>query len=111
MGIPLQQRVISVLPAGVIAKQPNTPQNAKPHDELLLDRILMTLSDIVLDPRPSIQPVVRGRILSDIISGALDSAFNSKNLSIEKRDYYRKVASSVIAEYVPVVNSYVGRIY
>ena len=111
VGIPLQQRVISVLPAGVIAKQPNTPQNAKPHDELLLDRILMTLSDIVLDPRPSIQPVVRGRILSDIISGALDSAFNSKNLSIEKRDYYRKVASSVIAEYVPVVNSYVGRIY
>lgn len=111
VGIPLQQRVISVLPAGVIAKQPNTPQNGKPHDEILLDRILMTLSDIVLDPRPSIQPVVRGRILSDIISGALDLAFNPQSLSIEKRDYYQKVASSVIAEYVPVVHSFMGRIY
>lgn len=111
VGIPLQQRVISVLPAGVIARQSNTPRNDKPHDEILLDRILMTLSDIVLDPRPSIQPVVRGRILSDIVSGALDLAFNSKSLSIEKRDYYQKVASSVIAEYVPVVDSFMGRIY
>lgn len=111
VGIPLQQRVISVLPAGVIARQSNTPQNDKPHDEVLLDRILMTLSDIVLDPRPSIQSVVRGRILSDIISGALNLAFNPKSLSIEKRDYYQKVASSVIAEYVPVVDSFMGRIY
>ena len=71
----------------------------------------MTLSDIVLDPRPSIQPVVRGRILSDIISGAIDLAFNSKSLSIEKKDYYQKAASSVIAEYVPIVDSFVGRTY
>ena len=111
VGIPLQQRVISVLPAGVIAKQSYTPPSDKPHDELLLDRILMTLADIVLDPRPSIQPVVRGRILSDMISGALDLSFNSKSMSTEKRDYYQKVASAVIAEYVPVVDSFMGRIY
>lgn len=104
VGIPLQQRVISVLPAGVIAKQSDAPSSGKPHDKLLLDRILLTLSDITLDTRPSIQPVVRGRILSDIISGSLDLAFNSKSISAERRDHYQNVASMVIEEYVPVVD-------
>lgn len=102
--IPLQQRVISVLPAGVIAKQSQAPLSDKPCDEVLLDRILLTLSGIVLDTRPSIQPVVRGRILSDIISGSLDLAFNSKNISAERRNYYHGAASRVIEEYVSVVD-------
>lgn len=104
VGIPLQQRVISVLPAGVIAKQSDAPTSGKPHDELLLNHILLTLSDIITDTRPSIQPVVRGRILSDIISGSLDLAFNSKSISAERRDYYQNVASRVIEEYVPIID-------
>ena len=104
VGIPLQQRVISVLPAGVIAKQSDAPSSGKPHDELLLDRILLTLSGIILDTRPSIQPVVRGRILSDIISGSLDLAFNSKSISAERRDHYQNAASRAIEEYVLIVD-------
>lgn len=100
VGIPLQQRVISVLPAGVIAKQSNIPPNATPHDEHLLNHILFTLSDIVLDTRPSIQSVIRGRILSDIVSAALDLSYNSKDMSTERKIYYEKVISKVIEEYV-----------
>lgn len=103
VGIPLQQRVISVLPAGVIAKQSDAPSSGKPHDELLLDHVMSTLSDITLDTRPSIQPVLRGRILSDIISGSLELAFNSTSVSPERRAFYAKISSSVIEEYVLVV--------
>lgn len=104
VGIPLQQRVISVLPAGVIAKQSQALSSGKPCDEPLLDRVLLTLSGIVLDPRPSIQPVILGRILSDIISAALDLACNSKAVSSEKKGYYKSFASRVIEEYVSVVD-------
>lgn len=104
VGIPLQQRVISVLPAGVIARQSQTPLSEKSCDEPLLDCVLLTLSTIILDPRSSIQPVIRGRILSDIISGALDLACNSKAVSSERKNYYQNVASRVIEEYVSVVD-------
>lgn len=104
VGIPLQQRVISVLPAGVIAKQSNLPPSDKPHDEALLDRILSALSAILLDPRPSIQSVIRGRILSDIISGALDLSINSNSISTEKRSFYQNVVDDLIKEYVSAVD-------
>ncbi|KAJ6133891.1 hypothetical protein N7523_000213 [Penicillium sp. IBT 18751x] len=76
VGIPLQQRVISVLPAGVIAKQAHSLTSSIPHDKDLLQHVMTILLNILLDSRPSIQPVIRGRILSDIISGAADLAFN-----------------------------------
>ncbi|KAJ5674467.1 uncharacterized protein N7477_004401 [Penicillium maclennaniae] len=76
VGIPLQQRVISVLPAGVIAKQAHSLASSIPHDKDLLQHVMTILLNILLDSRPSIQPVIRGRILSDIISGAADLAFN-----------------------------------
>lgn len=100
IGIPLQQRVISVLPAGVIAKQSNIPLNESPHDEGLLNNILFIISSIVVDTRSSIQSVVRGRILSDIISGALDLSHNSKEISIERKSYYQDIISKVIEAYV-----------
>lgn len=100
VGIPLQQRVISVLPAGVIAKQSDLHPSDKPHDEALLDHILSGLSAILLDPRPSIQPVIRGRILSDIISGALDLSINSKSTSTERKSFYQNFIDDLINEYV-----------
>lgn len=104
VGIPLQQRVISVLPAGVIAKQQsNASSKDKPRDEVLLDRILATLSDIILDVRPSIQPVIRVRILSDIISGSSDLAFNSTMISTGKKNHYQNVFDRVIEEYASVI--------
>lgn len=102
VGIPLQQRVISVLPAGVIAKQASLPSDSRPSDELLLDRILTTITSIVFDVRPSIQLVIRGRILSDMVSGASDLAFNSKSLSSERRHRHEEALMRVIEEYVLV---------
>ncbi|PWY68453.1 protein required for cell viability [Aspergillus heteromorphus CBS 117.55] len=84
--IPLQQRVISVLPAGVIAQQQQVRAHDQPEDELLLGNIWSALSKVTFDVRPSIQPVVRGRILSDIISAVSDLAYNSRTLSDDKKD-------------------------
>lgn len=111
VGIPLQRRVISVLPAGVIAKQAPSSSNSQPSDELLLDQILTALSDIVFDGRPSIQPVIRGRILSDLISGAADLAFNSKNLSPGRKRFHGDAFSKIIEEYAFILlrTSYTNR--
>lgn len=76
VGIPLQQRVISVLPAGIIAKKAHAVTSSVPHDEPLLRRIIGVLLDILNDPRPGIQSIIRSRILSDVISGTSDLAFN-----------------------------------
>ncbi|KAJ5783119.1 hypothetical protein N7457_004893 [Penicillium paradoxum] len=96
VGIPLQQRVISVLPAGVIAKQTQTVASSVPHDEPLLRRIIDVLVDILLDPRPSLQPIIRGRILSDIISGISDLAFNPNTVASSDRSVYQKALAKVI---------------
>lgn len=103
VGVPLEKRVISVLPAGVIAKQSPMPANTNPQDEALLNEILMTLVDILFDSRPSIQPVVRGRILTDIISGTADLAFNSKSLSPDDTARYQKILQRIIDEYVVIL--------
>ncbi|KAJ6183901.1 hypothetical protein N7519_005202 [Penicillium mononematosum] len=96
VGIPLQQRVISVLPAGVIAKQAQAVASSVPHDELLLRRIIDVLVDVLFDPRPSLQPIIRGRILSDIISGTSDLAFNPNSTASSERNRYQKTLVKII---------------
>ncbi|KAJ0424877.1 hypothetical protein BJY00DRAFT_225049 [Aspergillus carlsbadensis] len=107
VGIPLQQRVISVLPAGVIAQQ-QTPISEEPQNALLLRRILATLSEIILDSRPSIQPVVRGRILSDIISSLSDLGYNPKLSPRNDQDQYRRTLTEVIkgSELLPILSTF-----
>ncbi|KAE8152899.1 hypothetical protein BDV25DRAFT_150360 [Aspergillus avenaceus] len=95
-GIPLQQRVISVLPAGVIAQQQQRSTANTPSDERLLERILTTLSEIIFDARPSIQPIIRGRILSDIISAASDLSSNADQLPADRKQHYREVLTRVV---------------
>ncbi|KAJ5584910.1 uncharacterized protein N7459_004710 [Penicillium hispanicum] len=90
VGIPLQQRVISVLPAGVIAKQVSSVASSTPHNEDLLRLIMGVLLDIASDRRSSIQPVIRGRILSDIISGAADLAFNPNMPANDHQSKFQK---------------------
>ena len=102
VGIPLQQRVISVLPAGVIAKQAQASASSVPHDEPLLRRIIDVLVDVLFDPRPSLQPIIRGRILSDIISGTADLAFNPNTTASFDRTKYQKTLAKIIDEYVPL---------
>lgn len=96
VGIPLEKRVISVLPAGVIAKQTEIPADSKPRDEALLRQILKVLRDLLFDERPSIQPIIRGRILSDIISGSADLAFNARTLPLQEKEEFRDMFQKVI---------------
>lgn len=100
VGIPLQRRVISVLPAGVIAQQQDKIAHDKPQHEFLLQHIMNTLSDIIFDPRPSIQPVIRGRILSDLISAAADLAYNPSVPHLDTEGKYREILFKLIDEYV-----------
>ncbi|KAL2870673.1 RTP1/Tango6 family protein [Aspergillus lucknowensis] len=97
VGIPLQKRVISVLPAGVIAQQ-YTPVYEDPQNGSLLRRILATLSEILVDARPSIQPVIRSRILSDIISALSDLGFNPKVSHDDGRHQYQQLLSKVVED-------------
>lgn len=99
-GIPLRERVISVLPAGVIAKPTAAAADSNPQNEQLLDHILTSIYAILFDERPSIQLVICGRILSDIISGTASLAFNSISLSGNKRSCYHEAFKRVLKEYV-----------
>ena len=92
--------MISVLPAGVIAQQQQASARENARDESLLEYILHRISEILLDPRSSIQPVIRGRILSDVISGTTDLAFNSQTLSPDSKEWCRGVLAKVIEGYV-----------
>jgi hypothetical protein len=96
IGVPLEKRVISVLPAGVIAKQSETPADSKPQDEALLSQILRTLGGMLFDQRPSIQPIIRSRILSDVISGSADLAFNARTLPLDEKVRFREMFQKII---------------
>ncbi|KAL6235807.1 hypothetical protein BDW75DRAFT_128044 [Aspergillus navahoensis] len=95
VGIPLQQRVISVLPAGVIAQQ-NNPAHEEPRDILLLRRVLTTLSGIIFDSRPSMQPLLTGRILSDIISASSELGYNPNLPASKEQSQYRQILAKVV---------------
>lgn len=99
VGIPLQQRVVSVLPAGVIATQGDATASSVPQNAALLHRIMGVLLTITLDEKPSIQPLIRGRILSDIISGTADIAFNPSYIPND-RPKFQKAFAKIIDEYV-----------
>jgi hypothetical protein len=104
VGIPLEQRVISVLPAGVVAKQPQTAAAPRPQDKSVLRHILNVLTVILSDDRPSIQSVILGRILTDIICGAAELAFNSAHLSQDDRDKFHRLLETVIDKYGLSIN-------
>ncbi|GLB17181.1 hypothetical protein AtubIFM61612_007043 [Aspergillus tubingensis] len=97
LGLPLHQRVFSALPAGVIAQQQHHAQES-PEDEYLLETIWVTLSNIIFDTKMSVQDVIRGRILSDMISAAADLAYNSQSLSDDKKAIYRQEVGRLIEE-------------
>jgi hypothetical protein len=77
--------VLTTLPAGVITRQVQEAAEDKSRNEALLRRILSTLINIVLDEREGIQMIVQGRILSDIISGTAELAFNTHIASEEEK--------------------------
>lgn len=75
----------------------------KPRNEALLYRILLALTSILLnESHGSIQSLLRGRVLSDVISAAADLAFNSIQISEEERLNARKIFDKIIAGYDPL---------
>jgi hypothetical protein len=105
VGIPLQQRVISVLPAGIIAKKVHAVTSSVPHDEHLLRRIVGVLLDVLNDPRPSIQSIIRSRILSDVISGASDLAFNPMLAESSDRKDLQVTLTKLVERYVHIAST------
>jgi hypothetical protein len=105
VGIPLQQRVISVLPAGIIAKKSHTATSSVPYNEPLLRRIIGVLLDILNDPRPSIQSIVRSRILSDVISGTSDLAFNPMLEGSSDQKDLQLALAKIVGEYVHITSA------
>lgn len=97
VGIPLEQRVVSVLPTGVVAKQPKRIDNDQSHDGFLLALILDRLRTILWDERAGIQQLVISRILPDVVAGSSELAFNS---SINDTSIYKAMVLKVLNEYV-----------
>lgn len=101
VGIPLEKRVISNLPQGVVARQAPEMTSEKPRNEVLLYRILLALASILLNESSGeIQSLLRGRVLSDVVSAAADLAFNSLQISEEERFNARSIFDRIIAEYI-----------
>ncbi|PGH09769.1 hypothetical protein GX51_00450 [Blastomyces parvus] len=98
VGIPLQQRVVSVLPTGVVATQAEAASANKPHDERLLLFIIDTLRPVVCDKHSGIQPIIMGRILADILCATAELAFHSHSLSQEQITTYRELFQTIIEE-------------
>ncbi|KAK2810963.1 hypothetical protein FQN50_002555 [Emmonsiellopsis sp. PD_5] len=98
VGIPLGRRVMSVLPAGVVAKPPEPTSGDEPHDEGLLLLIMSHIQPILYDKRPGIQPIILGRILTDILCGAAELAFHSQRLSQVDTNIYAHLFQTIIDE-------------
>ncbi|OAX85067.1 hypothetical protein ACJ72_00568 [Emergomyces africanus] len=112
VGIPLQQRVISVLPTGVVVTRPTATSSDGPHDEALLRVIVDSLSPIICDDRSGIQPIIMGRISADILCATAELGFHSQDLSEEKINTYRKLFHTIIDEtattsLLPLLSSFI----
>ncbi|KAK2734562.1 hypothetical protein FQN55_002604 [Onygenales sp. PD_40] len=111
VGIPLGQRVMSVLPAGVVAKPPDPTSGDKQPDEGLLLLIIGHIRPILYDKRPGIQSIILARILTDILCGAAELAFHSQSLSQVDTNIYANLFQTVIDEtptpsLLPILSSF-----
>ncbi|KAI5301155.1 hypothetical protein KEM55_002040 [Ascosphaera atra] len=114
VAIPLEKRVISVLPAGVVAKQDQpTPEDAskRPSAERLLALITSELGAILRDPAEGIQQLILNRSLPDIISASAEVAFNCSTLSPFEFNQSETVFNYVISKsstssLLPVLSSF-----
>ncbi|EDN02459.1 predicted protein [Histoplasma mississippiense (nom. inval.)] len=98
VGIPLQQRVMSTLPTGVVARQPEATSKDRLHDERLLRLIIDALTPIVCHKHSGIQPIVMGRILGDILCATAELAFHPHSLPQEQTSAYAELFQKLIQE-------------
>ncbi|KAI5304260.1 hypothetical protein KEM56_006685 [Ascosphaera pollenicola] len=91
VGVPLDQRIVSSLPTGVVAKQQPSERHGasqRREDERLLARILDGLDKILRSEEAGIQQLILNRIISDIIAGSAELAFNSTIFTSAQKKHY-----------------------
>ena len=95
VGIPLEQRIKSLLPASVTATPAEDAVYSISEDELLQDSV-DALYDIATEGPDDLQTIIRSRSLVDVIAGCGQLAFRPEN-QIEK---YKTVFQRALQEYV-----------
>ncbi|KAI9821968.1 MAG: hypothetical protein M1827_002550 [Pycnora praestabilis] len=97
VGIPIERRVRSVLPAGVVVKPvPSVSDLAQGHERILLAEVIDRLSQIAGDVRKGLKPVLRERTLVDIICGSGELAFGPSADSKGKSDKYKTILKKLL---------------
>lgn len=97
-GIPLEKRVISSLPTGVVARQDGSEERTSPRTEAFLLYILKSLREILQDNNSSLQSIIMGRLLSDLISAAAELSFHSQYLAQPDLEYCNSMFWKIIEE-------------
>ena len=95
VGIPLEQRIKSLLPASVTATPAEDAVSSISENELLQDSV-DALYEIVMKGPYYLQTIIRSRSLVDVIAGCGQLAFRPEN-QIEK---YKTLFQRVLQEYV-----------
>ncbi|KAI9787119.1 MAG: hypothetical protein M1839_003354 [Geoglossum umbratile] len=99
VGVPLERRVKSVLPAGVITRQPPS-SSSEDRDLSLLQEIVDCLLEVYPNARRGISPICQERILVDLTSACGELAFgpNVEDGHIGTR--YTEFFKTLVDEYV-----------
>ncbi|KAI9754692.1 MAG: hypothetical protein M4579_004597 [Chaenotheca gracillima] len=99
VGIPLERRVKSVLPAGVIAKTEDGQVSSIPYQdgnsllEVVVDGVFRAFKAASL----SMQSLVRERILVDLIAALAELAFNSSRNDLAKRNHFQHIFEQTLS--------------
>lgn len=99
VGIPLQQRVLSVLPPGVVAQQaPNTNIELSAATREALRIAADGLNNIICSSRSGIQVIARNRSLTDILCADAELAFDPVKSESQDRQSYERYFEIILKE-------------
>jgi hypothetical protein len=99
VGIPLERRVKSVLPVGVIARQA-LPSNNEDRSVVLLQEVVDCLEGICLNKRTGLGPICQERVLVDLISACGELAFGPNVEDGVTMAKYANIFKTLVGEYV-----------
>jgi hypothetical protein len=101
VGVPLECRVKSVLPPGVVAKPHQAAGQSKADDDSnLLPDILRSLVPIALEKTPGgLGPIIQERCLIDLFSACGELAFRPGS-STEDQNHYKELFGRLLDQYV-----------
>jgi hypothetical protein len=99
VGVPLEKRVVSALPPGIVAQQTSFTDEEVSKFSAILKITVDAVLEIIFDCHVGIQLIVRRRILSDIISGLAELAFQNHGLQETDKISYTKAFEKVLDEY------------